>query len=195
MPYNLIAENEESTVVNEFRAEYGSQLPYQSEAELEEAFINQLQTQAYERLFIHTEAELIQNLRTQLELLNDYHFTDTEWQQFFKTQLSGANKGIEEKTAIIQEDHVQLLRRDDGTVKNFDLLEKMNGIYRAYGLPELEAAGSTGGSDAADVTCAGIPCIDSLGVEGGGIHSVREYARISSLAESAARLAAVAASL
>ena len=79
--------------------------------------------------------------------------------------------------------------------RNFDLLEKMNGIYRAYGLPELEAAGSTGGSDAADVTCAGIPCIDSLGVAGGGIHSAREYARISSLAESAARLAAVAASL
>ncbi len=126
MPYNLIAENEESTVVNEFRAEYGSQLPYQSEAELEEAFINQLQTQAYERLFIHTEAELIQNLRTQLELLNDYNFTDTEWQQFFKTQLSGANKGIEEKTAIIQEDHVQLLRRDDGTVKNIYLLDKEN---------------------------------------------------------------------
>ncbi len=124
--YHLIAENEESTVVNEFRAEYGSQLPYQSEAELEEAFIRQLQGQAYERLTIHNEADLISNLRTQLELLNNYHFTDTEWEQFFKTQLSGANKGIEEKTAIIQEDHIQLLRRDDGTVKNIYLLDKEN---------------------------------------------------------------------
>ncbi|MBR1594803.1 MAG: type I restriction endonuclease subunit R [Alloprevotella sp.] len=122
--YNLIAENEESTVVGEFQPNYGSQLPYQSEAELEEAFIQQLQGQAYERLTIHTEADLVDNLRRQLELLNDYRFTETEWQTFFRTQLAGANKGIVEKTAIIQEDHVQLLRRDDGTVKNIYLIDK-----------------------------------------------------------------------
>ena len=63
MNYNLIAEQEESTVVSEFLADYSSKEAYQTEAELEEAFIQQLQRQAYERLTIHNEAELIGNLR------------------------------------------------------------------------------------------------------------------------------------
>ena len=126
MNYNLIAEQEESTVVSEFLADYNSKEAYQTEAELEEAFIQQLQRQAYERLTIHNEAELIGNLRRQLELLNNYTFTEQEWRTFFTTQLAAQNKGITEKTAIVQEDHVQLLRRDDGTVKNIYLLDKQN---------------------------------------------------------------------
>ena len=125
--YNLIAENEETTVVSEFQAEYDSQQPYQSEAELEEAFIAQLEGQAYQRLHLHTEAELIDNLRRQLEALNNYHFTDNEWQLFFRTELAGANKGIEEKTEMLQRDDTALLLQcDNGTQKNIRLLDKEN---------------------------------------------------------------------
>ncbi len=73
--------------------------------------------------------------------------------------------------------------------RNFLLLEKINSIYQKCRLPQLVERQSLGGSDAADVTCSGIPCIDSIGVEGDFIHTVREYARISSLAEAAKRLA------
>ena len=48
-----------------------------------------------------------------------------------------------------------------------------------------------GGSDAADMTNYGIPCLDSFGVEGGGIHSKNEYGEIASLASSAKKIAAV----
>ena len=125
--YNLIAENEETTVMSEFQAEYGSQHPYQSEAELEQAFIAQLVGQAYERLHIHNEADLIGNLRTQLERLNAYTFTDNEWQRFFRTELAGANKGIEEKTEMLQRDDTALLLHgDDGMKRNIRLLDKQN---------------------------------------------------------------------
>lgn len=77
------------------------------------------------------------------------------------------------------------------TERNFKLLEKMNEIYKACGLPELTARQSLGGSDAADVTEFGIPCIDSIGVAGDKIHTPQEYAVLSSLAESAKRIAAV----
>lgn len=77
--------------------------------------------------------------------------------------------------------------------ENVELLEKMNAIYRENGLPELQAKSGSGGSDAAYTTEAGIPTIDSIGVEGDSIHSVKEFARSASLAESAKRLAAVAA--
>ena len=46
----------------------------------------------------------------------------------------------------------------------------------------------TGGSDAADVTALGIPCIDNLGAKGGAIHSKDEYAICESLKQSAKML-------
>jgi type I restriction enzyme R subunit len=60
---------------------------------------------------------LIGNLRQQLSKLNDYPFSDTEWEQFFKAGIANPNSSIEEKTTVIQEDHIQLLARDDGTIK------------------------------------------------------------------------------
>ena len=99
---------------------------YQSEAELEKAFIAQLQRQAYEYVTFSTEAELVANLRHQLELLNGFTFTDKEWQRFFKGCIASENEGIVEKTRRIQRDHVQVLHRDDGTVKNVQLIDKRN---------------------------------------------------------------------
>jgi type I restriction enzyme, R subunit len=124
--YNIVAENPESTVVAEYQSLYKRETSFQSEDQLERAFIQQLQTQAYEYLTITSEAALVSNLRQQLQKLNDYTFTDKEWDQFFKTKIANQNSGIEEKTTILQEDHVQLLTRDDGTVKNIYLLDKAN---------------------------------------------------------------------
>ena len=76
--------------------------------------------------------------------------------------------------------------------RNTDLLDKMNAIFADCGMPALIGEKRKGGSDAAYVTDAGVPCIDSLGVRGSEIHSVREYAYLYSLAESAKRIAAVA---
>lgn len=122
--YNIVAENPESTVVAEYQSPYKRETTYQSEDQLEKAFIQQLQTQAYEYLSIHNEVALINNLRTQLQLLNSYTFTDKEWEQFFAGKIANPNSGIEEKTAIIQEDHIQLLTREDGSTKNIYLLDK-----------------------------------------------------------------------
>jgi type I restriction enzyme, R subunit len=124
--YTLVAENPESTVVTEYHSPYRREANYQTEADLEKAFISQLQTQAYEYLTIHTEQELIANLRVQLEILNNTQFSDTEWLQFFKSKIANQNNGIVEKTSIIQDDHIQLLTRDDGTVKNIYLIDKTN---------------------------------------------------------------------
>ncbi len=79
--------------------------------------------------------------------------------------------------------------------RNVDLLEKMNRIFSESGLPALKASKRTGGSDAADVTVYGIPCVDSIGVRGGKIHSLDEFGYIDSLTEAAKRLAAVAANI
>ena len=122
--YDPIAVSSESTVVAEFIPDAATAAAYQSEAGLEREFIKLLQGQAYEYLPITSEAELVANLRTQLELLNGITFSESEWDRFFVERIAGANEGIVEKTVRIQEDHVQILKRDDGTTKNISLLDK-----------------------------------------------------------------------
>jgi type I restriction enzyme R subunit len=124
--YSMIAENTNSTVVGEFTPSKTRATNYQSEAELEQAFIALLESQAYDYLLITSEVDLINNLRAKLEKLNNYQFSDTEWERFFASSLANKNEGIEEKTAKIQEDHVQLLTRDNGVVKNINLIDKAN---------------------------------------------------------------------
>lgn len=124
--YNLVSENPQSTVVGEFVAETARAVYSQSEAELENAFIKQLETQAYEYVKISSEADLIINLRKQLEKLNDFTFTDREWERFFAGELANPNQSIVEKTATIQEDHIKNLLREDGTTKNVYLIKKDN---------------------------------------------------------------------
>ncbi len=126
--FQPIAQSSESTVVAEFVPETSNvrDAGYQSEDGLEKALIEQLRAQAYDYLTFTSEAELIANLRNQLEKLNKIQFSDSEWSRFFTTCIAGANDGIIEKTARIQEDHVQLLKRDDGSIKNIYLIDKAN---------------------------------------------------------------------
>lgn len=77
------------------------------------------------------------------------------------------------------------------TERNLALAEKINGIFAANGLPTLAPAFNLGGSDAAEITAAGIPCVDSLGTSGGGVHSADEWTSLASLVEAAKRLAAI----
>lgn len=127
---NVVAENPESTVVAEYQGMKTKQTEYQSEADLEKAFIKQLQNQAYDYLPIHSEKDLIDNLRHQLEKLNDYHFTDKEWDRFFKQEIANPNCGIKEKTKIIQEDYKKVLYYekpvDNSPFRNILLIDKDN---------------------------------------------------------------------
>ena len=129
--YNIIAETEENTVVSEYVPSYGKSDNYQSEAELEKEFIKQLQGQGYEYLQIHSEADLVSNLRIQLEKLNSFTFTDKEWKDFFTNVIANKNEGIVEKSKTIQEDYVKVLVREDGSSKNIKLIDKQN-IHNNY---------------------------------------------------------------
>ncbi len=82
--YNMVLTTPSSTVVAEYEPQKTRSGAYQSEAELEKTFIQMLQEQGYEYLPIRTEEELIANLRTQLERLNNYTFTNEEWTRFFQ---------------------------------------------------------------------------------------------------------------
>ena len=123
--FNIVAETNE-TVVTEYTPVTKRSDAYQSEAALEAEFIRLLTEQGYEYLPIHSEEDLVLNLRRQLEKLNNYVFSDSEWKQFFSDCVANKNEGIAEKTRKIQEDYVQVLHRDNGTTKNISLIDKKN---------------------------------------------------------------------
>ena len=127
MPYfNIVAETNENTVVTNYEPVKARSDSYESEAALEKEFIRLLCEQGYTYLPIHSEADLIANLRVRLEELNKFKFSDTEWERFFKTSIANPNEHIAEKTAKIQEDYIQVLKRDDSTSKNITLLDHKN---------------------------------------------------------------------
>lgn len=127
VPYfNIVAETNENTVVTQYEPVKKRSDAYQSEAELEKEFIRMLTEQGYEYLQIHTEEDMVSNMRAKLEELNDYKFSDTEWERFFKECIANGNDGPVEKTCKIQEDNVQVLKRDDNMTKNITLIDRKN---------------------------------------------------------------------
>ncbi len=127
MPYfNIVAQTNENTVVTEYEPIKTHSDSYQSEAALEKEFIQMLTEQGYTYLSIHQEKDMIDNLRLKLEELNGFKFTDNEWERFFTSAIANPNEHIVEKTRKIQEDYVQVLKRDDGTSKNVTLIDKKN---------------------------------------------------------------------
>lgn len=127
--YNLVIENPHSTVVGQYLPTKLRDISYQNEAQLEKEFIKQLQQQGYEYIQINNEEDLIVNLRKQLEKLNGITFSNEEWKNFFNSEISNKNHGIEEKTETIQGDYIKILKRDDGTEKNIYLIRKDNIHY------------------------------------------------------------------
>ena len=124
--FNIIAQTTDNTVVTEYEPVKARSDSYQSETDLEREFIRMLTEQGYAYLPIHSETELLTNLRAQLEKLNGYTFSDKEWDRFLKDNVANPNEHIVEKTRKIQEDYVQVLKRDDGTTKNITLIDKKN---------------------------------------------------------------------
>ena len=120
----LLAQNTTSTIAVEFTPSKRQNSSYQSEAQLEKELIATLQAQGYEYAKITDEKSLESNLRTKLEELNSTTLSDTEWRRFFAQVLSRANASIVEKSVLIQEDYIQPLERDNGSIINFKLIDK-----------------------------------------------------------------------
>lgn len=124
--YNIIVEQEHTTVVAKYTPQERDNSAYQSEAQLEKALIKQLREQGYGNPKIKDEEGLIKNLREQLERLNEFVFSDSEWKRFFEGNIANETFDIEKKTTIIQHEHIQNFLLDDGTSKNIKLLDKHN---------------------------------------------------------------------
>ncbi|MCQ2257937.1 MAG: HsdR family type I site-specific deoxyribonuclease [Bacteroidaceae bacterium] len=167
--YDLISENDESTVVSYFEKSYtAGERAYMSEKRLEDQFVLQLEQQQYEYVALTSEEELIKNLRRQIEKLNKVSFNDGEWKRFFTTNIAKPNAGIVEKTRTIQEDPRFTFTFDDGKMQNIMLLDKTHihenhlQVMRQYKAPLLSPQGGRiEGGNRYDVTILvnGLPLV------------------------------------
>ena len=122
--HNIIAEQEHTTVMAHYEALERDDWGYQSEAELEAAFIRQLVGQGYERVHITSEAQLLTNLRKQMERLNGLTLSDKEWRQLLEGHIASPQMTIEDKTERMQRSEIVNITRDNGDTQNIKLIDK-----------------------------------------------------------------------
>ncbi|WP_159991325.1 type I restriction endonuclease subunit R [Pelistega ratti] len=100
---------------------------YQTEASLECEFIEDLQQQGYEYLpKITNHTQLLANLRTQLQTLNQVAFSDAEWKRFLEEYLDKSSDSLIDKTRKIHDDYIYDFVFDNGRIQNIYLLDKQN---------------------------------------------------------------------
>ncbi|RDU72759.1 type I restriction endonuclease subunit R [Helicobacter aurati] len=125
MQNDLIAQNEDSTIIAQYSYKPKKSEPYQSEEELERFLLQELQAQGYEYLNLKDIKELESNLKTQLEKLNQIQFSELEWNRFYKEQIANDTLKIKDKTKILQTDNESLpFYNDKGEYKNILLIHK-----------------------------------------------------------------------
>jgi len=125
--YKTIAESKNFIVLDNYALEWKVAESYQSEGELERELIQDLVNQGYEFApSIKTPADLLANVRTQLQALNSVQFTNSEWSRFVESWLDKPSDGIVEKTRKIHDDYIHDFVFDDGRIQNIYLLDKKN---------------------------------------------------------------------
>lgn len=119
-----LAATEESTVVAEYVPAERSSDEYQSEQALENNLIDLLVSQGYRRSTINSEDELVANLRSHVERVNDVVFSDAEWDRLMAEFISKKDDDVLAKTRRIQHERAMYtFTFDNGTNANIRLID------------------------------------------------------------------------
>ena len=126
--YKTIAESSHFIVLDQYKKFVEEpNAGYQTEGSLEREFIRDLQAQGYEYLQeLNSHDALVNNLRAQLQRLNNVVFSDAEWRRFLEEYLDKPSDSLIEKTRKIHDDYIYDFVFDDGLIQNIYLLDKKN---------------------------------------------------------------------
>lgn len=127
--YKTIAESNNFIVLDKY-TKYSEvnepSMVYQTEAALEKEFIQDLINQGYENPSLNTTEALFENVRVQLQALNNMVFSDSEWIRFLEEYLDKPSDNLIEKTRKIHENYIYDFVFDDGHIQNIYLVDKKN---------------------------------------------------------------------
>lgn len=126
--YKTIAESNNFIVLDEYKKYSTLNEPpavYQTEMALECEFIRDLVDQGYENpTHLTTGEAMLANVRTQLQVLNNMEFTDSEWARYVEEYLDKPSDSLVEKTEKIHRNHIYDFVFDDGHIQNIYLVDK-----------------------------------------------------------------------
>jgi len=159
--YKTIAESNNFIVLDQYTREWKVAESYQSEGDLERELIQDLVNQGYEfSSFIKSPADLLANVRVQLQALNAVQFTEGEWLRFVDSWLDKSSDGIVEKTRKIHDDYVHDFVFDDGRIQNIYLLDKKNiARNKVQVIKQFEQAGSHANRYDVTILVNGLPLV------------------------------------
>ena len=125
--YKTIAESKNFIVLDQYTREWEVKESYQSESELEQELIQDLQNQGYEYLpGLNAPEKMLANVREQLQALNKVAFLEGEWMRFVEEYLDRPSDNIIDKTRKIHDDYIYDFVFDDGHIQNIYLVDKKN---------------------------------------------------------------------
>ena len=159
--YKAIAETNHFIVLDKYSKHEQLSETYQSEYDLEQEFITDLQHQGYEFLpGLKSADALLANVRTQLQILNKVQFTEAEWQRFVETFLDRPSDNIVDKTRKVHDDYIEDFVFDDGRIQNIYLLDKRNlARNKVQVIMQFEQAGSQANRYDVTILVNGLPMV------------------------------------
>lgn len=159
--YKTIAESKNFIVLDQYTKDWQVNESYQSEYDLEQEFIQDLQNQGYEyQPQLNNPQALLANVRVQLQMLNSVQFSDAEWQRFVETWFDKPSDGIVEKTRKIHDDYIHDFVFDDGHIQNVYLLDKKNlARNKVQVIKQFEQTGSHANRYDVTILVNGLPLV------------------------------------
>ena len=134
---------------------------YQTESSLEREFIQDLVNQGYEYLpRLTTPKEMLENIRIQLQILNNTQFSEGEWKRFCEEYLDKPSDNHVDKTRKIHNDYIYDFVFDDGHIQNIYLVDKTNITKnRMQVISQFEQKGSQANRYDVTILVNGLPLI------------------------------------
>lgn len=159
--YKTIAESNSFIVLDKYTREWKVAETYQSEDALERELVRDLVNQGYEFLpGLNTPEALLNNVRQQLQTLNNVQFTEGEWRRFVETYLDKPSDGIVEKTRKLHDDYIHDFVFDDGRIQNLYLVDKRNiSRNKVQVIKQFEQTGSHANRYDVTVLVNGLPLV------------------------------------
>ena len=134
---------------------------YQTEAALEQEFIQDLINQGYENPTHLTSIEaMLANVRVQLQALNNMVFTDGEWARFVEEYLDKPSDNLVDKTRKLHDDYIYDFVFDDGHIQNIYLVDKQQVVRnKVQVISQFEQKGTNANRYDVTILVNGLPLV------------------------------------
>ncbi len=156
-----IAESNNFIILDKYSPEWKITESYQSEGDLEYELIQDLVNQGYEYLpTLNNARAMLDNVREQLQALNNVEFLEAEWRRFVETWMDKPSDGVVEKARKIHDDYVHDFVFDDGRIQNIYLLDRKNTLRnKVQVIKQFEQTGTHANRYDVTILVNGLPLV------------------------------------